>query len=106
MGQAIGKDVGRKLPDAELANLLAAPRQILSVPLLADADKPMLLQSRRVHSLAVIDHDDGRVLVVEAWGEDHLDVAGARVEGVGYELLDGFVRASVEALREELDDSV
>jgi hypothetical protein len=100
MRQPLREDVGGELADSELADLLPPLRQLVAqAPLVADADEPVALEAFHTHALAVVDDNDGCVLIVQAGGEDYLDTLRARVERVGNELFNGLVRASVEALR-------
>ena len=56
----------------KLADLLATSRQPRELALVADADQPMLFEAGGVHTLAVVDNDDRRILVVEVRREEDL----------------------------------
>ena len=66
----------------------------------------MLLEPVTVHTLTVVDDDDCRVLVVQIGRQQHLNPLGARVKGVGDQLLNSLIRAGVKTLGEQLDDPI
>src|ERR1035441_7677079 len=107
MRQAVGQHVRGKLADSKLAYLLPPTRKFVTEPtLVADPDEPMLLESLNAHALAIVDDNNGGVLVVQIRGKNNLDSLGAGVEGVRDELFNSLVRAGVQAFRKQFDNSV
>ena len=66
----------------------------------------MPLEPLRVHSLTVVDDDDGRVLVVKIRRKEHVNSLCTRIKRVGDEFLNGLGRTCVETLGEQLNNPV
>ncbi len=95
MGQTVAKDISSQFPDAESANLLSAERKLGELPFEALCDEPMLSQSSRIHTPAIIKHSNRCTLPAKIRGQKNRNAAGTSIEGISDQFLDSLVWACV-----------
>ena|SRR5438445_7873062 len=106
MSEAVRQNIRRQLADTELADLLPAQRKPGQVSLVGLTDEPVLLQSTSVHSFAVIEDGNRRLLIVKIRRQENANPPSPRVERVGDQLLDSLIWAGVQSLGEQTHDPV